>query len=46
MSKRVINTSFFKLLFTKLKYSVKEIADEMNLGEDVVSATLNNLGLV
>ena len=35
-----------ELYFTKLKYSVKEIADEMNLGEDVVSATLNSLGLI
>jgi len=35
-----------ELYFTKLKYSVKEIADEMNLGEDVVSATLSNLGLI
>jgi len=35
-----------ELYFTELKLSVKEIASKMNLGEDVVSATLNNLGLI
>ena len=40
------NEGKIEIYFTKLKYSVKEIADEMNIGEDVVSATLNSLGLV
>lgn len=34
-----------ELYFTKLGYSIKQIAEEMNLGEDDISETLIKLGL-